>query len=255
VLLLNGAAIPQTISPLAKTTDVWMVFYHVSVTGDFSKEPAIGEDGPSVFYHINRTYDGKATLTYLPRDGDPKAAAVYPQFKDPESQIHIVINDLIRRIYPVVCDAYQSKEESWTADVDSLNGVQDKRYPALLKIFNDQLRYKTSFPILYFEIKKPGYMPPITHKTEEFTNPGLKKTKSNTEYIGFATHQFPKIKGYIEHDSIMRDAWWAELNDADGAYSWLSPILHPDEPVIYGVPESKDKVNILIHYSFTKVKR
>jgi hypothetical protein len=252
IFLMAQTAVPQTNTGLTRTTDVWRVDYHVSVTGDFSKEPELGDDGPSIFYHIKREYTGRATLVYLPKTGDPKSATLYPQFKDPTARVRIKIDDLIRTIYPVICDEYQSKEESWHADVDSLTGDQTNRYPALLMIYNDQLRYKTSFPILYLDTGST--FKGIEHKTVEFKNPGRKETRSNFERLGFTTHQFPSVKGYIEHDSIIRSPWWAELNETDGTFSWLSPILHPDVPLIDDIPESKDKVNILIHYAFTKVK-
>ena len=242
----------QTDAPLARTRDVWKVNYYVSVTGVFSKEPEVGEDGPSVFYHIKRTYEGKATLNYEPRAGDPKAAALYPMFKDPATRVRITINDFINTIYPPVCDEYKSIEETWTADVDSITGDEKSRYPALLMVYNQQLSYKISFPLLYFGSRS---FKEIEYKKTEFSNPGRKVTNSTAQRLGFETHQYPNVKGYIEHDIIIRAPWWAELKEEGGVYSWLSPILHPDNPLIDGVPESKDNVNILIHYSLTKASK
>ncbi|MCC7308434.1 MAG: hypothetical protein IT173_12780 [Acidobacteria bacterium] len=238
--------------PFTNRGDVWKVDYRVLVTGDFSVEPEIGSEGPTIYYHIKREYLGRATLRYDPKAG---GSVTSPVFKNPNSSVRIKINDFIHSIYPVICEEYESTEEFWTADVDTTFG-DDKPIPALLLIDTKAKAYKTSFPILY--IDDPESMSDkLVYKKTQYKNPGRKvKESPPDERFPFVMHDYPNVKGYIEGKSIRRAAPLSELTQhPEGYLTWLSPVLHPDKPLYEGVPDSKDKVYILIHFAIKKVTK
>lgn len=252
-LVYSAFSQPVPKAPISQMSDVWQVNYRVLVKGEFTIEPELGSEGPTIFYHLKREYNGKANLRFEPKASDPRSGITKPLFKDPASSIHIEINDFIHTIYPVICDEFKSIEERWTADVYTMFGDEKMPSPGLLLIDNQTRNYKTSFPLLY---TAPLNIYDIHYKRAEFNHPGHKETSSSSKNLHFATHDYPNVKGYIERNSIMRTPPWSELTAHEGGHlSWLSPILHPDAPLIEGVPESKDKVTILIHYILTKVEK
>lgn len=245
----------QTEPPNAHISDVWVVNYFVSVTGDFKKEPEPGSGDPTVNYHLKRQYNGKSKMVFSPRTDDPKSSVLYPTFKDSATEVDIKIDDFWNTLYDPVCDAYQSIEETWKAQVYGAYGDKKKASPALLLINNEKLSYKTSFPILYFS-KINEY--DIEYDKKEVQNSsGTRKVKAYpTKRLSFAMHEYPTVKGFIEKSIIVRSPGWSELkwNESFKGYSWTSEVLHPDEPLIEDVPESKDKVDIVISYNFYRIK-
>ena len=63
------------------------------------------------------------------------------------------------------------------------------------------------------------------------------------------------VRGFIEKYSIIRAPDWSELkwDESANIYSWSSEVLHPDEPLIHDLPESKDKVDIVISYNLIRI--
>ena len=254
IVQISGTfCIAQT--PKAQQSDVLEVHYWVSVKGDFKTEGEVGSGDPTIFYHINRQYEGAGKLVYLPRQNDPKAAVLYPQFKDPAANVHIKVDDSRKVVFDPVCEEVLSIEETWKAEVFSFIQA-DKKFPvpALLLINNEKLNYKTSFPILYNPNRNSK---DIEHSKKEILKSasGTEKVKTfPIEYQSFVTHGYPAVKGFIENSSIIRTPDWSELQwDAESnIYSWSSEVLHPDEPLIRNVPESRDKIDIVIHYNLIK---
>lgn len=241
----------------AHISDVWVVNYIVSVTGDFKKESSDpGAGDPITYYHLNRQYSGKSKMVFSPRTDDPKSSVQYPTFKDPTSEVDIKIDDFWNTLYDPVCDAYQSIEETWKAQVYGAFGDKKNAYPALLLINNEKRSYKTFFPILYFA-KKNEYDIEYDKKEIENSSAGAKKVKAYpTKRLPFAMHEYPTVTSFIEKSSIIRSPSWSELkwNESFNGYSWSSEVLHPDEPLLEDVPESKDKVDIVISYNFYRIK-
>lgn len=253
VQILGTLCIAQT--PKVQQSDVWEVHYWVSVKGDFKTEGEVGSGDPTIFYHISRQYEGVAKLVYLPRQNDPKAAVLYPQFKDPSANVRIKVDNSRTVVYDPVCQEVRRIEDTWKAEVFSFTQEDGKlRVPALLLINNEKLSYKTSFPILYSPNLNSN---DVEHNRKEILNlySGEEKViTSETEYQSLVTHGYPTVKGFIEKISIIRPPDWSELKwDAEyNIYSWSSEILQPDEPLIQNVPESKDKIDIVIQYNLIK---
>ena len=247
-------AFAQADEPLAQKTDVWSLDYRVSVKGDFKKEPELGSGNPMVFYHINRVYEGKSKLVFAPNATDPLSATKYPSFKDPAAQVHIKIDDFWKTIYDPVCGAFDTIEDTWKGDVFSwVTGDPTHNAPALLLINNGLNNYKTSFPLLYTPNIK-SYE--IEHLKLKYSNPGRKQQSTERSSTTIHLYQIPKVNGFLENHSITHTTWWAGLKKNEGdSFSWISDILHPDEPLIPEVPDSKDKVNIIIYYSFKRINR
>lgn len=243
----------QADEPLAQKTDVWSLDYRVSVKGNFEKEPELGSGNPTVYYHINRVYEGKSKLVFAPNAADPLSASKHPTFKDPAAQVHITIDDFWNTIYEPVCGAFDTIEETWKGDVFSwVSGDPKFKAPALLLINNDLNNYKTSFPLLYSPNNNKRNE--IEYLKLKYSNPGRKQQSTERRSVTIQLYQIPKVAGFLENHSITHTTWWAGLKKNEGgSYSWISDILHPDEPLIPEVPDSKDKVNIIIYYSFKRI--
>ena len=119
--------------PNAKKGDVWEVHYWVTVRGNFKRVPELGSGDPTVFYRINRDYEGHSKLYFSPRTDDPQAALLHPTFKDPSTKVHIKINDSRTTVYDPMCQEVVRIEETWTAEVFSWMGNKNLNTPALLK--------------------------------------------------------------------------------------------------------------------------
>jgi len=251
VTLNTPSMYAQSGGQITQKTDVWQVHYWVTVEGDFKKEPELGSGDPTIYYHIKRRYEGTATLRFLPITGDPQSAIRYPQFKG-GSKIFISIKDFRNTIYDPICEEFQSIEEYWDADVYGFA----QNTPTLLLINNEKRVYKTSFPILYTLSDPLG--DPIVYSRKEIMNKnGTRKvTSDKTERLPFSLHEYPKVTRILENASIIRTHSWSDIKrDAatPDSYYWLSEVLHPDEPLIPDVPESKNKVNIRVFYEFKKI--
>ncbi len=251
-------ALAQTEPLNAQKSDVWELHYWVAVKGDFKKEPELGSGDPTIFYHIKRNYEGASKLVFAARPSDnPKATLPHPMFKDPAAAVHLTINDARTTVYDPICDEVLRVEDTWKAEVYSWMGNKTLPAPALLLINNETHIYKTSFPILYSPAPN-SY--DIEHTRKEITNlmSGVDKVDKvyDVERQSLVTHNYPNVTGFIEHYSIIRAPDWSELKweESFKGYSWTSEVLHPDAPLIDGVPDSKDKVDILIRYNFIRVK-
>ena len=247
------SAFGQANEPLAKNTDVWSLEYRVSVKGEFEKEPELGSGNPTIFYHINRVYEGSAKLVFLHIPERPLSDIVNPQFKDPAARVHIKIDDFVNTVYDPVCDAYDTIEETWKGEVWSwVTGDTKQQAPALLLIDNGQRNYKTYFPLVYFPASNKAYE--INYLKVKYSYPGRKLQPAGTESkrLPIALYGVPNVKGFLKNDSMIRTPLWTELNEDGARFTWLSDILHPDEPLVEGVPDSKDKVNVIIYYSLKR---
>lgn len=95
-------------------------------------------------------------------------------------------------------------------------------------------------------------------------------TVSPVQHLQYPDYGYlPTVNGYIEeNDVIVHTLAWSELKkrnsftwisgvatlDTRDRLIWVSEELHPDEPLIKGVPESKDKVTITIKYVLKRIK-
>jgi hypothetical protein len=256
-IVLAASASARTGDPISQKGDVWQARYWVTVLGDFKREPEVGSGGPTIFYHIKRRYDGKAKLVFEPKPGDPNSGTRYPLFKGP-FEISIKVDDFVNTIYDVICDEYQSVEQTWKADVSSIFGSKVTA-AALLLINNEKRTFKISLPLLYLPDDESMSDKIKYTKTEILhLRGGVKKEKTfPAERKSFLTHEYPTVRGFLEKTSILRTPDWSELKKdvhTPDSYYWLSEELHPDEPLLPNVPESKDGVNIRIFYEFRKIK-
>jgi hypothetical protein len=242
-------------APIAQKSDVWSLTYRISAIGDFTVEPELGTEGPMIFYHIKRIYEGKSILYFVPY-ADQLQLTV-SAFKDPSTETHITVDDFKHTVYDDICGDFESVEEKWTADVSSSMG--GGQYPQLTSLVfnNEKHNYSTVFPIKY-QGESKVYDDKIKYVRKEISNlrTGVKKIKPWTEKkLPFSSHNYPTVKGFIENGNIVRHAVnWSELKKeetGDGFY-WVSEVLYPDAPLIDGVPESQN-VGIVIQYSFKKM--
>lgn len=255
ILLTTGLTAAQTLAPIADKSDRWNVFWRVSVKGDFTVEPEVGTEGPFVAYTISREYEGKAIIGLAAAFDQPTITVGALLFKNIAPNVTITINDSKRTYTDPICGDYGSVRETWKGiGYSDTNG--NPLGSALLLINNQKLQYKFNFPLEYNERK---YSDPVEHRTiytSHFRTGEQKETGNTSRNLPLALFPPPNIKGYIEKGvSLIRSADWSELKPAasgNGSLSFVSEILHPDEPLIDGVPESKDKVNVIIYFNFSK---
>ena len=63
----------------------------------------------------------------------------------------------------------------------------------------------------------------------------------------------PSVSGFIKDGTIQQTIEWSKLKDEGNSFSWTSDVLRPDKPLFDNVPDSKDKVGIVITYDITRV--
>ncbi len=248
IILLALSAAAQSNSPQGKQGDIWKVGYRVSVEGDFSTKPEPGKEGPTVFYHIKRIYTGTAKLSFSNKHSNPNLDA--PLFKDPHAAVRIEVDDFVNSLEDPTCDEYESSESSCKGlglDSDAMFPV-----PALLMIDNTDKLIKTSFPILFISPSDRSFGD-VECISQNFDNPGHKPNgKPIKKELPFSSFDPPAVGGFIKDGSIQQTLDWSKLKSEGISLTWTSGVLHPDQPLIDGVPESKDQVGIVITYDITR---
>lgn len=260
--------IAQTESPNAQQSDVWELNYMVSVYGSFHVKSALGSGDPDVFYTIDRNYEGKAKLVFT------KSNEQRFVFGDSlTTQVDIHIDDTRKAIGDQTCDEYLTVDETWKGEMSTLTG-NPKFHPfSQLLIDNQKSNYKTSFHIAYLPNPKQY---DIDHTKIEIMKKNTGEIKKHTmlpvQHLKYPDYGLlPNVKGYIEENNvIVHTLAWSELKKRNN-FTWVSKVsnldtrdrliwtsadleLHPDEPLISGVSESKDKVTVLIKYALKRVK-
>ncbi len=259
-------SITQTESPNAQQNDIWELNYMVSVSGDFKVASELGSGNPDVLYKIDREYEGKSKLVFS------KTTEQRFVFGDSATtQVDIHIDDTRKEIGDPTCDEYLTVDETWKGEMSTLTG-NPKFHPfSQLMIDNRKSNYKTSFHIMYLPNPKQY---DIDHTKIEIiktkTDIIKKVTQHPVQHLKFPDYgDLPNVKGYIEENKvIIHTLNWSQLKkrenftwisnvsklDTRDRLIWVSEELYPDEPLIAGVPESKDKVTILIKYALKRVK-
>ena len=259
------SALSQTESPNANKGDVWELNYMVSVFGSFKVEPELGSGNPDVFYEIDRNYEGKAKLVFV------KSTEQRFVFGDSTTTlVDIHIDDTRKEIGDPTCDEYLIVDETWKGEMSTLTG-NPKFHPfSQLLIDNQKSNYKTSFNIMYVPNPKQY---DIDHTRTDLTKTktgATKKVKTHpVEHLQYPDYGYlPNVKGYIEENKvIIHTLDWSQLKKRDNftwgsnvskldtrdRLIWVSEELHPDAPLIDGIPESKDGVTIIIKYALKRI--
>lgn len=265
VTLLGMICPPRTVaqagSPITQLGDVWELNYLVSVFGTFTVEPELGSGNPTVTYDIDRVYEGRARLVRA------KSVGQRFVFGDPSTtEVDIQIDDKRKAIGDPTCEEYEITNETWIGEMSTLTGLAKYRPFSQLSIDNENRVYKTSFHIFYSP-NKNQYDIDHTKVTEVKSAVGTKAVKPfPVEHLRYPDYgHLPNVKGHIEQNKIVVHSFpWSELKKRDNftwprldtrdRLTWVSEELHPDEPLINGVPESKEKVTIFIRYALKRIK-
>jgi hypothetical protein len=261
-------SITQTESPNAQQNDIWELNYMVSVSGDFKVAAELGSGNPDVFYKIDRKYEGKSKLVFS------KTTEQRFVFGDSATtQVDIHIDDTRKEIGDPTCDEYLTVDETWKGEMSTLTG-NPKFHPfSQLMIDNRKSNYKTSFHIMYQPNPKQYDIDHTKIEIIKTKTDTIKKVTSHpVQHLEFSDYgDLPNVKGYIEENKvIIHTLDWSQLKKRE-KFTWVSKVanldtrdrliwtsaeleLHPDEPLIEGVPESKDGVTIFITYALKRVK-
>jgi hypothetical protein len=267
-IFCTNSTFAQTEPPNANKSDVWEVDYMVTVRGKFQVKPELGSGDPDVFYKIDRTYEGKSRLVYLKSNSE---GLLFENLTD----VIIHIDDTREEIGDPTCDEYLTVHERWSGDMSTSKGNPKYLPSAQLIIDNRKRNYLTFFQLFYAPNKnqndilyrKVSMIHSKGGETKMVDFPLIKKLR----YDDYG--KLPKVKGYISNaDAIVHTRDWSELKKRDDLSPnsqiltldmrvdtrdrlvWVSEALHPDEPLIPGVSESKDKVTVFIKYALKRVK-
>ena len=255
----------QTESPNAQKGDVWELNYMVSVFGKFQVKPELGSGNPDVFYTIDRNYEGKSKLVFI------KSTEQRFLFGDSTTtQVDIHIDDTRQEIGDPTCDEYLTVDETWKGEMSTLTGSPKFHPFSQFQIDNQKSNYKTSFHIMHVPNPKQY---DIDHTRMEImkTKTGATKKVTNhpVQHLQYPDYgDLPNVNGYIEENKvIVHTLDWSQLKKRDNftwsskvsnldmrdRLIWVSEELHPDAPLIEGVPESQNGVTIIIKYALKRI--
>jgi hypothetical protein len=268
ILCPNSSA--QTAAPNAQQRDVWELNYMVTFKGKFHVKQELGSGAPDVIYKIDRTYEGKSRLVFA------KSSAEGLFFEDlSTTEVTIHIDDTREEIGDTICDEYPYVTERWSGDMSTSTGDPKYRSGARLLINNRTRRYATFFQLFY--VAKKTQKDILYRKIELLQSKGGGVKLANDpvvqrlRYLDYG--DLPSVKGYVNnYDAIVHTPDWSDLKRSDelspasqiltldmqgntpDRLFWISEPLHPDEPLIEGVPESKDQVTVIVKYGLTRIR-
>ncbi len=269
-ILYPHQAIAQTSASAAQKNDSWELNYKVHVWGDFSIEPELGSGDSTVRYKIDREYEGKSKLIFNKESGSRF------EFLDlSTTEVYIKINDERTTYGDPVCQEYSNVKETWKGETSTSLGNPKYHPSSQLIIDNEKKIYKTSFHLFH----APNYKQyDIDYEKEETVktstggggdDPVKNIIKSPVQHLSIDGFFVPNVTDFIKDTRIIHTFTWSEVKERESNFTWVSHVsrlampgrmvwvsdtLHPDEPLFKGVPETKDKVDIIITYAIKKVK-
>lgn len=260
----------QNARMIAEPDDVWELSYTVSIKGSGAVEPDPGGDGLTIFWGIDRYYSGVVPLTtkgrwqnasfsaadkktnrgilLLPKSLDLK---LDKHSKSPNS-LWVKVKDYYETYLPKDCPCEGLMEtrnrKNWDQQAEETVVVGDLSIEIdnKLKTFSVTIPFRPSSTNKNLTITEKRT---IDRSSKECGQPAHeeKVEKPIKTNIGFP----PEVKDLIVLGKIQRENDSLKITN-DGGYFWSSDIFHPDEPLIEGIPDSKDKVEIKVSYSLKK---